>query len=250
MMALTGSPARGRVVRYIDEGQADWRAVVFFGGLGTDVNAFYETEFARDLRERLRLRVISVERNGFGMTPFDRSLGYDDAVDDILGVLETLGVRSFAVVAISGGAPYAAALAARAPHRVLSLHLAAAAAGPLVASCGTASVLYASPRQLEMDPALAHEWRLLASEPLPDLSGLYAPAYLYWGFDDDVVPVAHAREWRRLLPRIAALRGYAGEGHDVQYRHWEQILLDLAGLGSVVRPAAEYPPAARPPGAV
>ena len=136
------------MMRYIDEGEPGWRVIVFFGGLGTDVNAFYETEFAREMRERLQLRVISVERNGFGITPFDPSLGYGDAVDAVVSVLETLRVRRFAVVAISGGAPYAAALAARVPHRVLSLHLAAAAAGPLVASCGTASVLYAQPAQL------------------------------------------------------------------------------------------------------
>ena len=232
MAVSTDSSACGRVVRYIDEGAADWRTAVFFGGLGTDVNAFYETEFARELRERLRLRFVSVERNGFGMTPLDESLGVSDGVDDVFSVLESLGIRGrFAIVAISGGAPFAAALAARAPSRVLSLHLAAAAAGPLVASCGTASVLYANERQLELAPALAHEWRLLASEPLPDLSGVRAPAYLYWGAADDVVPIAHVAEWLRLLPRVAALRGYPGEGHDVQYRHWEQILLDVAGLG-------------------
>ena len=224
-------PAR-RPVRFIDTGEEGWRPMVFFGGLGTDLGAFADTEFARDLRERLHLRVISVERNGFGMTPFDPSRGYGDAVDDVVSVLETLRVRRFAVVAVSGGAPYAAALAAWVPHRVLSLHLAAAAAGPLVDSCGTASVLYAQPAQLAADPALAHEWRLLTSEPLPDLSGLYAPAYLYWGYDDDVVPVEHVRAWRRMLPRVAALRGYRGEGHDVQYRHWEQILLDVAGMGA------------------
>jgi len=206
--------------------------MVFFGGLGTDVNAFYETEFAREVRERLQLRAISVERNGFGMTALDESLGFADAVDDVLAVLESLGVRRFAVVAISGGAPFAAALAARVPHRVLSLHLAAAAAGPLVAETGTASILYGNPRQLALDPALAHEWQLLISEPLPDLSGLYAPAFLYWGAADEVVPVEHVREWRRILPRVAALRGYPGEGHDVQYRHWEQILRDVAGLGT------------------
>jgi non-heme chloroperoxidase len=232
MTVLAESPAHRRVVRYIDEGSADWRPVVFFGGLGTDVTAFYATEFARSLRERLRLRFVSVERNGFGMTPFDPSLGYEDSVDDVLEVLSTLGVRRFAVVAISAGAPYGAALAARVPHRVLSLHLAAAAAGPLVAECGTASVLYAPSSLLAIDPALAHEWRLLSSQPLADLSGLYAPAYLYWGADDDVVPVEHVREWHRLLPRVAALRAYRGEGHDMPYRHWEQILRDVGGLAA------------------
>lgn len=222
-----------RPVRFIDTGEDGWRPMVFFGGLGTGVNAFYETEFARELRERLQLRAISVERNGFGTTPCDDSLGFADAVDDVLAVVEALGVGRFAVVAISAGAPFAGALAARVPHRVLSLHLAAPAAGPLMASCGTASLLYGQPAQLAADPALAHEWRLLTSEPLADLSGLYAPAYLYWGYDDEVVPVEHVREWRRILPRVAALRGYRGEGHDVQYRHWEQILRDVSGVGAV-----------------
>jgi non-heme chloroperoxidase len=232
MTAVAESSARRRVVRYIDEGSADWRAVVFFGGLGTDVNSFYVTDIARDLRERLRLRFISVERNGFGMTPFDPSLGYGDAVDDVLSVLELLGVERFALVAISGGAPFAVALAARVPHRTISVHLAAAAAGPLLAEHGTASGLFSSPAVLAADPALAHEWRLVSTQPLADLSGLYAPAYLYWGRDDDVVPPSvHVREWRRILPRVAALRAYPGEGHDVPYRHWEQILRDAAGLG-------------------
>ena len=222
-----------RPVRFIDTGEDGWRPMVFFGGLGSDVNALCETEFARELRERLQLRAVSVERNGFGMTPLDESLGFSDAVDDVLTVLEALGVGRFTVVAISGGAPFAAALAARVPHRVLSLHLAAPAAGPLMASCGTASVLYAQPAQLAADPALAHEWRLTTSESLPDLSGLYAPAYLYWGAADEVVPVEHVREWQRILPRVAALRGYPGEGHDVQYHHWKQILRDVAGVGAI-----------------
>lgn len=229
-----GTPAQlaDRFVRYIEVGESGWRPVVFFGGLGTDVNAFYETEFARPTRERLHLRVVSVERNGFGMTPFDPALGYAEGVDDVLGVLAARGIDRFAVVAISGGAPFAAALCARVPERVLSLHLAAAAAGPLTAACGTAAALYGTPAQLAADPALAHEWQLLSEVPLSDLSALDAPAYIYWGTDDDVVPPAHVLEWRRVLGEVATLRAYPGEGHDVQYRHWEQILLDATGLGT------------------
>jgi pimeloyl-ACP methyl ester carboxylesterase len=117
----------------------------------------------------------------------------------------------------------------------------AAAAGPLTAVCGTAAVLYGNPAQLAIDPALAHEWRLLGEVPLPDLSALDAPAYIYWGTDDDVVPSAHVLEWRRVLGEVAALRVYPGEGHDVQYRHWEQILLDVAGLGTL-KPEPEMAP--------
>src|SRR5690606_29277776 len=64
----------GRAVHYIDEGRAGDRAVVFIGGAGTSLEAFQLTEFARTTREQLGLRVISVERNGFGESPFDPNL--------------------------------------------------------------------------------------------------------------------------------------------------------------------------------
>jgi pimeloyl-ACP methyl ester carboxylesterase len=277
----------GRVARYIDEGDRDWRSVVFFGGFGTSVGAFCLTEFARSLRLTLRLRVISVERNGFGETPLHSSLGYDDAADDVLSVLAALGIERFAIVAFSGGGPYAAALAVRTPARVISLHLAAAAAGSLTAAVGTAAAAYGDATALARDPramwrsparspvhaipgfvraagdegvralgqgeggatgapgvnwpseapgapsahgagALAHDWHLLSTGLLPDLDAVRAPAYLYWGTRDDVVPPVHAEAWRRALPNVVAQRCYDGEGHDVQYRHWDQILVDAA----------------------
>ena len=261
----------GRMVRYIDAGDADRRPLVFFGGLGTSVGAFFLTEFARSLRETLGLRVISVERNGFGETSFDPSLGYDEATGDVLAVLDVLGIERFALVAFSGGGAYAARLAARAPQRLLSLHLAAATAGPLPGGGAPALLSVADVAELARDPramwefpasspvhripgfvtaaqeegvralrvvghgaeALAHEWRLLCSEPLPDLEAVKAPAFLYWGEDDTLVPPAHAQAWSGGLPNVVACRGYPGEAHDVQYRHWDQIMLDAAALGQV-----------------
>lgn len=61
----------GRTVYYIDEGDSSCQTLVFFGGPGTSVRAFGLLEFARGLREQLNIRVISVERNGLGQTPFD-----------------------------------------------------------------------------------------------------------------------------------------------------------------------------------
>jgi non-heme chloroperoxidase len=258
----------GRTVRYIDVGDAGWRPLVFLGGLATSGRAFELTEFARTTRERLRLRAIAVERNGFGGTPLDPALGIEDAVDDVLGVLDHLAVDRVVVVAFSGGGPYAAALAARAPERLISLHLAAAAAGAPIATSEAARELAADAAALARDPAelwrfpgdspvhlipgfdaaaaaeglralgrdgrgsaaLTHEWRLLCAAPLPALERVRAPAYLYWGSADSVVPPAHARAWQRALGG-GELRLYPGEAHDVQYRHWDQILLDSAGLG-------------------
>jgi pimeloyl-ACP methyl ester carboxylesterase len=255
--------ADGRVVRYIDEGDPEWRAFVFFGGLGTSARAFFLTEHARSLRTAHRLRAISVERNGFGETQFDPSLGLDDAAADVLAVLAARAVQRFSIVAFSGGGPFAAALATRVPERVLSLHLAAAAAGDLIVGSPAAAEI----ARLGDDPAalwefpldsavhgiagftdaaaaegrhalgtghgaaaLAHEWRLLCSGPLPSLASVTAPTYLYWGSADDVVPPAHAEAWRAVLGAPVTLRLFEGETHDVQYAHWDQILLDAAGV--------------------
>ena len=116
----------GRKIHYIDEGETDWRPVVFIGGLGTSLAAFQLTEFARTSREALGLRMISVERNGFGESEFDPDRGYAGYTEDVLAVLEDLGVDEFAIVAISGGGAFAAHIAAEVPDRVLSLHAAAA----------------------------------------------------------------------------------------------------------------------------
>jgi non-heme chloroperoxidase len=212
----------GRTALYIDDGAPEWPAFAFFGGAGTSVRAFAQ----------------------------------------------------LSLVAISGGGPYAAALAARQPHRIRSLHLACAfsdraGAQPASALLGDDERLGAFAATSARDPvgfwsyppdspihripgfvdccieeglrafyaagqmgaphALAHELMLLRDTPLPDLSALTAPAYLYWGAADRVVPASHLARWREALPHIAAVRVYEGEGHDVQYRHWDQILADLTG---------------------
>lgn len=265
----------GRIAHYVDEGRRGWRPVVFLGGTGTSARALELTEFLRSSRESLRLRMISVERNGFGETGYDPRLGFDDYSSDVLAVLDRLRIRRFAVVAISGGGPYAAHLAARAPGRVISLHLAAAEPpyGPTPPYCpltdaalggGSLGQLIKNPmawwafpasspvnripgfldaayddgartffvRGQLADPApIVHEWRLYCSRPGPDLSRLRAPSYLYFGTSDQTVPIASLSLWRSALGRVAAARVYPGEGHDVQYRHWDQVLLDLAGYG-------------------
>jgi non-heme chloroperoxidase len=242
-----------RVVRYIDKGDPSWRPMVFFGGLATSVLVFELTEFARATRVRLGLRTVSVERNGFGETAFDSSLGIEDAVDDVLAVLEALAIDRFAVVAISGGGPYAAALAARVPERIISLHLAAAAAGGLPVGEVPRDPIemwrYPPDSPVHLIPgfdeaadaegrralggggsaAFEHELQLLRNTPLPALSTVSAPVYLYYGTDDETVPPSHAEAWRQALGRSVTLRLYKGEAHDAQYRHWEEILFDVSG---------------------
>ncbi|WP_207100133.1 alpha/beta fold hydrolase [Paracoccus shandongensis] len=265
-----------RDIFFIDEGDGDDRAVVFIGGQGTSLEAFQLTEFARTMRRQLGLRVISVERNGFGESPFDPNLGYADYVSEVLAVLDHLGVDRFAIMAISGGGAYAAHLAAAAPDRVISIHAGAAVArtlptrrepdcsrsaedwterlaafthkpkdwwgvpgSPVLAIPGWQARAYADGTRSfyvngqRGDPAaLVHESMLACQDgAVADISGVGAPVYLYYGEADEIVTVQDMRQWQAAFPNVAKAVAYPGEGHTVQYRHWDQILADMAGHG-------------------
>ncbi|MFD8331418.1 alpha/beta fold hydrolase [Streptomyces solisilvae] len=262
----------GRTAHYIDEGPRDGKPVLYLGGTGTSARVAHMTDFLRSTRESLGLRLISVERNGFGDTEFDKSLGKADFAEDALQVLDRVGVRKVSVIAISGGGPYAAELASLAPDRIQSLHLAAALPpyGPKRPDCSMSDeelgkslapqiadprVWWALPddsptkripgfadtafedgartynqRGQKADPApQVHEQRLYCQRPGPDLSKLTAPVILYSGKKDTTVPPSTIDTWKEHLPGKPTVRSYADTGHDVQYRHWDQILVDLAG---------------------
>jgi non-heme chloroperoxidase len=269
----------GRTSYYIDEGKPGWTPVVFIGGAGTSLEAFQLTEFARTSREALRVRVISVERNGFGESALDTSLGYADYNAEVLAVLDHLGIHRFAIMAISGGGAYAAQLAAAAGSRVTTLHVAAAVASTLPgrtvpAACSRTvaeqnainvafthfpkvwwavapdSPVHAIPGwqaeayldaarsffvggQLGAPDALTHEQRLpCAPDAVVDPRAISARAYLYWGEVDPLVPPSVMAIWQAALgPNVVRATVYPGEGHTVQYRHWDQTLADIAGFG-------------------
>ncbi len=261
--------ASGREVNFIDEGEAGWQPLLFLGGAGTTVRAFGLLEFARSLREQLQVRVLSVERNGLGQTPFNPTVGFAEYSADVWSLLDSLGVDKVSVVAISGGGPYAAQLAAAHPDRVRSLHLACAFSeyldGPgarydvaVVAADPVAWWKFPADSPVHRIPGfddsvveeatrgvfargrdvapegLVQAFDLCSTVPLPELGAVTAPAFLYWGRADSTVPLAHLERWRSALPNVIEERIYDGEGHDVQYRHWDQILADVAQLGRVL----------------
>lgn len=266
--------ASGRRVQFIDEGRHTGLPLIFLGGAGTTVRAFRLMEFARTFREQLGIRVVSVERNGLGQTGFDSAVGFKEYAEDVWSLLDHLDIGPASIVAVSGGGPYAAHLAAACPERVRSLHLACGYAE----SVGTDGLDF-DPLQVAADPVswwtfppgsavhripgfvdsaieeatramfargrdvppegLRHAFELYARAPLPDLGSVKAPVFMYWGSEDTLVPENHIGRWQRALDaggrgREAVVRMYSGEGHDVQYRHWDQILTDVVYLGSMV----------------
>ena len=82
------------------------------------------------------------------------------------------------------------------------------------------------------DPrGMAKEYKRFCQPPA-DVSKVYAAAYFYYGEADKVVPPSHGDYWVSKLRGPVKFRRYPGEGHDVQYRHWDQLLLDVAGFGA------------------
>jgi pimeloyl-ACP methyl ester carboxylesterase len=66
------------------------------------------------------VRVLSVDRPGFGRSSFHAGRSLLDWPHDLVAVTEHLGIDRFAVMGASGGAPYALACAQQIPARLLS----------------------------------------------------------------------------------------------------------------------------------
>ena len=266
---------KNRVVHYIDDGDFNDIPVVFVGGLGTSVRAIRLLDFLRTMREDLGIRIISIERNGFGQTEFNSNLTISDYAQDVEEVLNHLKINKFSIFGISGGGPYAARIAAKNGPRVASLHMAAtpsnidsrALCEPKGENSKYASLL-AYPMQFfgfpesspihklegfqdtaydeaarahnvrgqSADPApLIHEISLFCKDGVTDTSLLETDVYVYRGEADDLLSHESEVIWKKNYPKAnVMIRNYPGEGHDVQYRHLDQILLDIAGKGPEV----------------
>jgi hypothetical protein len=81
------------------------------------------------------------------------------------------------------------------------------------------------------DPApLIHEISLLCKDGVTDTSLLETDVYIYRGEADDLLTHESEVSWKKNYPKAnLTIRSYPDEGHDVQYRHLDQILLDIAG---------------------
>ncbi|MFW9998766.1 MAG: alpha/beta fold hydrolase [Candidatus Hodarchaeota archaeon] len=64
------------------------------------------------------VRIIGIDRPGFGLSDFQHKRRLLDWPDDIIELADHLGLNKFAVMGISGGGPYAAVCAYKIPQRL------------------------------------------------------------------------------------------------------------------------------------
>ncbi len=141
---MTAAPPEGGTIRLGDGrrlGHADFglplgRPVLYFHGFP---GSRLEAALGHALACSLGIRLIGVERPGYGLSDPKPGRTLDDWRADIAELADALDLPRFGVLGISGGAPYAAACAAGLPERVTATAI-VGGLGPLEGPTGTAGM--------------------------------------------------------------------------------------------------------------
>lgn len=127
----------GRTLACLGLGDPSGSPVLYFHGYP---GSRLEARVAAAAAGRLGLRLLAVDRPGFGQSTFQprRRIGHWPA--DIAALADELGLERFSIVGVSGGAPYALACAASLAERLAGLAL-LCPLGPLDGAGGTAGMI-------------------------------------------------------------------------------------------------------------
>src|SRR6478672_2789463 len=112
----------GRTLEYVELGDPDGIAVLHFHGTP---NTAGSAALWDDAARRNHVRLIAVSRPGYGDSTTTRP-GLDSVAHDVVALADELRIERFSLLGISGGGPYALALASHAPQRT---HTAVVAGG-------------------------------------------------------------------------------------------------------------------------
>lgn len=107
----------GRALSYAEYGSPNGEPIFYFHGhpgSRLDWSAIIDDDCVKGLNAR----IIAVERPGHGLSDFKPRREILDWPEDVIELADSLGFRSFSVLGISGGGPYAAACAYKIPERI------------------------------------------------------------------------------------------------------------------------------------
>jgi pimeloyl-ACP methyl ester carboxylesterase len=98
-------------------GQPDGTPLFYFHGNPGSRLDFNQT-YNRPALDDTGMRIIGIDRPGFGGSTFQPRRQFADWPRDVLAVADELGIDTFGVLAYSGGGPYAIACALAFPERL------------------------------------------------------------------------------------------------------------------------------------
>jgi pimeloyl-ACP methyl ester carboxylesterase len=111
----------GRQLGYAEYGAPDGTPVLFFHG--APGSRHIHADMAA-IAVRRNIRLIAVERPGYGLSDAKPGRTLLSFADDVAALVDTLGIRQFALIGFSGGCPYALACAYKLAHRISKIALA------------------------------------------------------------------------------------------------------------------------------
>ena len=107
----------GQVIEYGEYGDLNGSPVLFFHGWPSSQRM---AEIMDPAAKKLNCRIIAPNRPGIGKSTPIENWNLISWAPLVLQFAETLGLRSFSVLGVSGGGPYALAVAAELPDQVIS----------------------------------------------------------------------------------------------------------------------------------
>lgn len=105
----------GRRLGYSEFGEPRGRPILYCHGFPA---SRLEGRLAHDAALRIRVRLIAADRPGYGLSDFQPNRRIADWPRDLTELVDALRLDRFAVLGISGGAPYAVACAGAIPERL------------------------------------------------------------------------------------------------------------------------------------
>lgn len=105
----------GRSLCFCEYGDAKGKPIFYFHGWPASRLSGAETDLAA---KKLKVRVISPDRPGFGLSTYKENRTLIDWTNDVTELADYLKIKKFAVMGVSGGGPYAAACAYKLAARI------------------------------------------------------------------------------------------------------------------------------------
>ena len=110
----------GRNLSYDEYGIPDGKPVIVFHGTP---GSRFEGRLVHDAGVHQKVRCIAFDRPGIGLSDFKPHFNITDCQDDAIQLADYLNIDTFAVLGLSGGAPYAIAGALKNPERISKVAL-------------------------------------------------------------------------------------------------------------------------------
>lgn len=108
----------GRKLGFTEYGNVKGKPLLYFHGWPSGRLMARETDAAA---KSIGVRVISIDRPGYGLSDYKENRTLLDWADDIIELVNQLKIEKFAVMGVSGGGPYAAVCAYKIPQRLTNV---------------------------------------------------------------------------------------------------------------------------------